>query len=61
MAIKEEGKLVVFTGCSHNGILNMVETVAREFAGVAIKAVVGGFHLVAAPPSDAMARGHARS
>jgi 7,8-dihydropterin-6-yl-methyl-4-(beta-D-ribofuranosyl)aminobenzene 5'-phosphate synthase len=50
MAIKEEGKLVVFTGCSHNGILNMIDTVARELKGVPIKAVIGGFHLVAAPP-----------
>ena len=33
MAIKENGKLVIFTGCSHNGILNMIDTVAREFEG----------------------------
>jgi len=55
MAIKENGKLIVFTGCSHSGILNMVDTVAKEFKGVPIKAVIGGFHLMASPPFNAMA------
>lgn len=55
MVIKDKGKLVVLTGCSHNGILNMVDTVARAFAGTPIKAVIGGFHCIAIPPFKTMA------
>ena len=57
MAIKENNKLVIFTGCSHNGILNMVDTVARELTGIPVKAVIGGFHLIASPPFNFIAGG----
>jgi len=55
MAIKENDELVIFTGCSHNGLLNMVDTVSRVFEGVSIKAVIGGFHLVSSPRFNFMA------
>jgi 7,8-dihydropterin-6-yl-methyl-4-(beta-D-ribofuranosyl)aminobenzene 5'-phosphate synthase len=55
MAIKENGKLVIFTGCSHNGMLNMIDTVAKKFNGITIKTVIGGFHLIGLPKLNTMA------
>lgn len=55
MVIVDQGELVIFTGCSHNGLLNMVDTVVSEFPGLPIKAVIGGFHLVSSPPFNFMA------
>jgi len=55
MVIEAEAGLVVFTGCSHSGILNMVDAAARQFPGVAIQAVLGGFHLVGIPMWNTMA------
>jgi 7,8-dihydropterin-6-yl-methyl-4-(beta-D-ribofuranosyl)aminobenzene 5'-phosphate synthase len=50
MAMKENGRLVVFTGCSHNGILSAIDTVAQAFPEVPIRAVVGGFHMTSLFP-----------
>ncbi len=39
----------LFTGCSHNCILDMVETAVKRFPNVPIKAIFGGFHLIDLP------------
>lgn len=58
LAIRDAGRLVVFTGCSHSGIMNMIDTVADHFPGTPIKAVIGGLHLTAMPPFGVMADRH---
>ncbi len=44
MVITENEKLYCFTGCSHHGILNMVES-AIPLANNKIMSVIGGFHM----------------
>ncbi len=55
MVIREKDGLTVFTGCSHSGILNMVDAAIARFPEEPVKAVFGGFHLIGNPLFKSMA------
>lgn len=44
LLIQSKGKRVLITGCSHRGIVNIVEQVIKDFPGK-LDVVIGGFHL----------------
>ena len=49
MVIHEGDGMVIFSGCSHHGVLNMVEAALDQFPNTHIKALFGGFHFIGLP------------
>ncbi len=48
LVIRNNNKLIIFSGCSHGEILNIIGTVPRMFPHMYVRAVIGGFHLTGA-------------
>lgn len=44
MLVTEDGKGILFAGCAHRGIVNIIEEIAVE-GNILLEAVIGGFHL----------------
>jgi 7,8-dihydropterin-6-yl-methyl-4-(beta-D-ribofuranosyl)aminobenzene 5'-phosphate synthase len=55
MVVRDRAGLTVFTGCSHGGVLNMVDAARARFPGEPVRAVFGGFHLIGLPQLGTMA------
>ena len=45
LVIEDDNELLVFNSCSHNGILNVIETVKAKIPGKKIRGYIGGLHL----------------
>ena len=56
LLVREGGHLALFSGCAHQGILNILGR-AEQLAGASPDAVVAGLHLMSEPPQTAEAVG----
>jgi len=45
LVLEDNNELLIFNSCSHNGILNIIETVKRKFPNKKIRSYIGGLHL----------------
>jgi 7,8-dihydropterin-6-yl-methyl-4-(beta-D-ribofuranosyl)aminobenzene 5'-phosphate synthase len=52
LAIDTPRGLVVITGCSHPGVVKMVETARRQRNAETVALLVGGFHLLETPADE---------
>jgi 7,8-dihydropterin-6-yl-methyl-4-(beta-D-ribofuranosyl)aminobenzene 5'-phosphate synthase len=51
LVIKEDGKILLVTGCAHNGIINILEHF-QKIMGQVPNYVIGGFHLSSRSDGD---------
>ena len=46
--------LIVLTGCSHSGVINIIKHTEKLFSGKSIYALIGGFHLFRSNDKDVL-------
>lgn len=49
LVIENKNGIVLFSGCSHHGIVNMTRIASEKFPKKDIDVIVGGFHLIRIP------------
>ncbi len=52
LVLTQKQSMVLLTGCSHSGIVDMVKTVKKNFPDKELKLVAGGFHLISKPDNE---------
>jgi len=45
LVLEDDNELAIFNSCSHNGILNVIETVKAKIPNKKIRSYIGGLHL----------------
>ncbi|WP_022849889.1 MBL fold metallo-hydrolase [Limisalsivibrio acetivorans] len=45
LAVEDKGRLVILTGCTHSGVMNLVDHAQKLFPGKRITSIIGGLHL----------------
>ncbi|MGM0123054.1 7,8-dihydropterin-6-yl-methyl-4-(beta-D-ribofuranosyl)aminobenzene 5'-phosphate synthase [Enterococcus sp. AZ194] len=49
LVLQHNQELTIFTGCSHHGIVEIIQEIEKSFPTKKIKHVVGGFHMIGIP------------
>jgi len=44
LVLIDNNELIIFNSCSHNGVINSIETVKEHFLDKKVRAYIGGFH-----------------
>ena len=54
LVLSQKDTVVLLTGCSHSGIIDMIKTVKGTFPGKKVELVAGGFHLIQKSDTEIM-------